>query len=116
MIVINLDNAIITGGSGMVGYSIPFGIKPSSRELDVINITQVNEYFEKCKDVSCIIHLVALNLRDSESDPMNAINININGTINMLNIAKKLNIPFIFLSSGAVFSSFNSNMKFCENI
>lgn len=115
MTVINLDNAIITGGSGMVGYAIPFGNKPSSLELNVTNYTQVNEYFEKCKNVSCIIHLVALNLRDSENDPIKAINININGTVNMRNIAKKLNIPFIFLSSGAVFSSFNTNMKFCEN-
>jgi len=115
MTIINLDNAIITGGSGMVGNNILFGKKPSSIELNITNKTQVNEYFEKYKNVSCIIHLVALNLRDSENDPIKAINININGTINMLNIAKKLNIPFIFLSSGAVFSSFNSNMKFCEN-
>ena len=111
----DLDNAVITGGSGMVGNNILFGKKPSSTELNIINKIQVSEYFEKHKDISCIIHLVALNLRDSEQNPLNAIQVNINGTINMLNIAKKLNIPFIILSSGAVFSSFNSNMKFCEN-
>uniref|UniRef100_A0A6C0APD6 RmlD-like substrate binding domain-containing protein n=1 Tax=viral metagenome TaxID=1070528 RepID=A0A6C0APD6_9ZZZZ len=111
---INLENAIITGGSGMVGLNILFGKKPSSQELNVTNTDQVNEYFDKHKGISCIIHLVALNLRDSEKDPIKAIDTNINGTTNMLNIAKKLNIPFIFVSSGAVFSSFNSNMKFCE--
>jgi dTDP-4-dehydrorhamnose reductase len=114
MTTLNLDNALITGGSGMVGYNILFGNKPSSRDLNVINKAQINEYFEKCKNVSCIIHLVALNLRDSEHDPIKAINVGINGTINMLSIAKKLNIPFIFLSKGAVFSSFNPNMKFSE--
>ena len=31
-----------------------------------------------------------------------------NGTLYLLNIAKKINIPFVFVSSGAVFSSFNS--------
>ena len=111
---VDLDNAIITGGSGMVGLNIPFGIKPSSLELNVTNAIQINEYFDTHKGASCIIHLVALNLRDSEKDPSKAIDININGTTNMVNIAKKLNIPFIVISSGAVFSSFNSNMKFSE--
>jgi dTDP-4-dehydrorhamnose reductase len=114
MATVDLDNAIITGGSGMVGVNIPFGKKPSSQELNVTNAIQIHEYFDTHKGASCIIHLVALNLRDSEKDPSKAIDININGTTNMVNMAKKLNIPFIIVSSGAVFSSFNSNMKFSE--
>ena len=108
---LTLENAIITGGSGMVGSNIPFGKKPSSKDLNITNEMHVNEYFKAQKEVSCIIHLAALNLRDSEAK---AINVNINGTTNMLNVAKRLNIPFICVSSGAVFSSFNANMKFCE--
>jgi dTDP-4-dehydrorhamnose reductase/SAM-dependent methyltransferase len=111
---LNLENAVIIGGSGMVGSNIPFGKKPSSLELNIRNSDQVNEYFEKCKDITCIIHLVSMNLRDSENNPIKAIDININGMTNILNIAKKLNIPFVFISSGAVFSSFNPNMKFSE--
>jgi dTDP-4-dehydrorhamnose reductase len=108
------DNIIITGGSGMIGSQIPFGRKPSSQELDITNATQVNHYFEKSKEVTCIIHLASLNLRDSEKNPMKAIQVNINGTTNMVNIAKKLNIPFVFVSSGAIFSSENTNLKFSE--
>ena len=109
-----LDNAVITGGSGMVGAKICFGKKPSSAELDITNTTSVNNYFEINKNVSCIIHLAALNLRDSENMPVKAIQVNVNGTINMLNIAEQFDIPFVLVSSGAVFSSFNNNMKFSE--
>uniref|UniRef100_A0A6C0I416 RmlD-like substrate binding domain-containing protein n=1 Tax=viral metagenome TaxID=1070528 RepID=A0A6C0I416_9ZZZZ len=110
-----LENSLITGGSGMVGANIFFGKKPSSVELDVTNIVNVNNYFDTNKDISCIIHLAALNLRDSENNTNKAIDVNINGTINMLNVAKRFDIPFVLVSSGAVFSSFNSNMKFSEN-
>ena len=98
----------------MVGAKICFGRKPSSSELDITNTVSVNNYFEVNKNISCVIHLAALNLRDSENMPDKAIRVNVNGTINMLNIAKRLDIPFVLVSSGAVFSSFNNNMKFSE--
>ena len=109
-----LENAVITGGSGMVGSNILFGRKPSSSQLDITNQLNVEAYFNKYNDCSCIVHLAALNLRASEQDPGKAINVNVNGTTNMLNVARRLNVPFILISSGAVFSSFNPNMKFSE--
>ena len=111
-----LENAVITGGSGMVGSMINFGYKPTSLELNVTNINSIEKYFNTLKKVTCIIHLASINLRDSENNHNNAINININGTINMLSVAMKMNIPFILLSTGAVFSSENSNSKFDEQI
>jgi dTDP-4-dehydrorhamnose reductase len=108
------DNSLITGGSGMIGNNIRFGYKPSSHELDVTNVISINKYIEN-KSISCIIHLAALNLRDSENNIAKSIDLNINGTSKMLQVAKKLNIPFILLSTGAVFSSDNPNMKFSEN-
>jgi dTDP-4-dehydrorhamnose reductase len=110
-----LENALITGGSGMVGSNINFGYKPTSLELNVTNINSIEKYFNTLKKVTCIIHLASINLRDSENNHINAINININGTINMLSLAMKMNIPFILLSSGAVFSSDNFNSKFDEH-
>ena len=56
---IDLKNAVIIGGSGMIGSNILFGKKPSSLELNVTNQTQVNDYFETFKEVSCIIHLAS---------------------------------------------------------
>jgi len=107
-------NALITGGNGMVGNVIDFGYKPSSREMDVTNTNSINAYIKKIKNISCIIHLVALNLRDSENNLAKSVDININGTSKMIKIAMELDIPFIILSSGAVFSSDNPSIKFEE--
>ena len=109
-----LDNALITGGSGMVGSNIDFGYKPSSIELNVCDTDTIEKYINNL-NISCIIHLVATNLRESDQNMKKAIDTNINGTINMLHYAKKLNIPFILLSTGAVFSSTNMNVMFDEN-
>ena len=88
------NNALITGGSGMVGSNIDFGYKPTSIELNVCNIDTIEKYINNI-NVSCIIHLVATNLRESEQNIQKAIDVNINGTTNMLYFAKKLNIPFL---------------------
>ena len=110
-----LDNALITGGSGMVGQNIDFGIKPTSDEMDITDPHSIACFFKINPNVSAIIHMAAVNLRYSEQHPMKAIDVNINGTTNMLTMAVKLNIPFILISTGAVFSSFNGNMKFSED-
>jgi len=110
-----LENALITGASGMIGNNIDFGIKPSSCEMDITNLFQIQKYMLTTKNISCIIHLASLNLRDSEEKCKKAINININGTTNMVSIAKELNIPFILISTGAIFSSENNNDSFNEN-
>ena len=99
----------------MIGSNIDFGIKPSSVELNCINIQSINNFINKTKNISCIINLVALNLNESEKNMNNTIKINIDGNINLLNIAKKLNIPYIYISTGAVFSSDDMNIIFFEN-
>ena len=111
---IQLEDALITGGSGMVGNHITFGHKPSSSEMDITNDDSIEKYIRNLKKISCIIHLAAVNLRESENNCKKAIDVNINGTINMLTIAMKYDIPFVLLSTGAVFSSTNTNIKFDE--
>jgi dTDP-4-dehydrorhamnose reductase len=110
-----LNNAIITGGTGMVGNYIDFGIKPTSIEMDITDILSIHKYISSHSNISCIIHLVALNLRDCEKNYSNAIKVNIEGTINMLSVAKEKNIPFIYISTGAVFSSKQKNVSFDED-
>lgn len=102
---------LITGGHGMIGTHLNYGFKPTSKEMDITDVNSINSYINNL-DISCIIHLAAVNLRESEDNIKKAINVNINGTINMLQVAKDKNIPFVFVSSGAVFASDNSNMKF----
>jgi dTDP-4-dehydrorhamnose reductase/predicted rRNA methylase YqxC with S4 and FtsJ domains len=109
------ENSVIFGGNGMIGTHIDFGYKPSSTEVNILDINMIENYMKKLPNVTCIINMVALNLRDSDKYPHKSINVNINGTINLLEIAKKLNIPFILLSTGAVFSSNNPCNIFTEN-
>jgi len=110
-----LNYALITGGHGMVGKNINFGFKPTSSEMDITDNSSITNYISKLNNITCIIHLAACNLRDSENSHIKSINLNINGTTNMLKLAMRLNIPFIQVSSGAVFSSLNQNMIFDEN-
>jgi dTDP-4-dehydrorhamnose reductase len=110
------DKALIIGGSGMVGSNIDFGYKPTSIELNVCKIETIEKYINNLNNnISCIIYLAAINLRESEQNIKKAIDVNINGTSNTLYFAKKLNIPFILISTGAVFSSTNINVSFDEN-
>ena len=109
-----LNKVLIVWGSGMVGNYIDFGIQPTSTEMNITDISSINKYISLHPDISCIINLVALNLRDCEKDILKAMKVNIEGNINMLNIAKDRNIPFIYLSTGAVFSSNNNNIIFNE--
>ena len=113
--IIDLNNILITGSNGMIGKNINFGIKPTSKEMDITNLNSINNYICKFTNICCILHLAAINLRESESNIFKSIDVNINGTINMLSIAKNKNIPFIFISTGAVFSSINNNIIFNEN-
>ena len=110
-----IENSLITGGFGMLGNNMNFGIKPTSSEMDVTNQVEIKKYISSIKNnISCVIHLASVNLRDSEKNCNNSINININGTTNMLSVAKELNIPFILVSSGAVFSSESCDTSFDE--
>lgn len=112
-----LEECLILGGAGMIGKNCNFGIKPTSNEVDITKLESIERFINKLEHkISCILNLAALNLRDSEKNLQKSIDVNINGTINLLQYAKKLNIPFILLSTGAVFSSKNNNNKiFNEN-
>jgi dTDP-4-dehydrorhamnose reductase len=62
-----LENALITGGSGMIGSNINFGHKPTSKTMDITDIKSIENYISNIEHISCIIHLAAINLRESEN-------------------------------------------------
>lgn len=98
----DLSGFLITGGSGMVGSQIPFGFKPKRQELDVTDSDSVTRYFEKIRPTG-VIHLAALNLAQSETDPEMAHRTNVEGTINIASRCARANIPLVVVSSCAVF-------------
>ena len=111
-----MENALVTGGSGMVGRSLnQFRYRPTSDEMDITNRQSIEQYVASMEaGPSCIIHLAALNLRDCEKDATRAVRVNINGTTNMLAIAMKLQVSFVLISSGAVFASRDPAATFDE--
>uniref|UniRef100_A0A6C0D246 RmlD-like substrate binding domain-containing protein n=1 Tax=viral metagenome TaxID=1070528 RepID=A0A6C0D246_9ZZZZ len=108
-----MKNILFTGGNGMIGTNFSYGIKPTSKELNICDKESIKKYTNDIYFDS-IIHLAATNLRESENNNKKAIDTNINGTLNMLEIAIERNIPFVIVSTGAVFSSDNKNIKFDE--
>ena len=112
--MIDKQNILITGGNGMVGQNMNFGIKPSSNQMNICDYNSIKNYTKDLK-IDYIIHLAAVNLRESEYNIQRSIDVNINGTINIVKLAKELNVPIVYVSSGAVFSTLNTHEKFREN-
>ena len=84
------------------------------RELD-IRSTNLNEKLDCTYD--CIIHLAAItSLPDCELNKTEAIDINVNGTLNVLEFARNINCPnVIFSSTSAVYEN-NVEDTFAENL
>lgn len=113
---------LITGGSGLIGtYVIKelltrgeeviiYDLKPpvDITEIRFIQgtITDKKNLLATCKkhDVDRIIHLAALLQFGCEQRPHDAIEVNVLGTLNLLEVAQGINAKrFVFASSGAVY-------------
>jgi len=95
---------LVTGGSGMVGNQINFGIKPKREELDILDIKSIHNAVKKYKP-DVILHLAALtDMIKCEENPKLAYKINVTGTKNIAKICKERNIKFVYMSTCVVFS------------
>jgi len=112
-----LKKILVTGQSGFIGshlidalskkYSI---IGLSMKNLPQLKISQIKYNIQKIsinqipKNIFCIVHLAALtDVQFCQSNPTKCFDVNVNGTQNMLEIARKRDSKFIFLSTGHVF-------------
>ena len=104
MSLIDFDRVLTTGAGGMVGAYIDFGLRPSSKELDITVEEDVLAYFKKHQP-SAVIHLAAAaDMARCENEPSYAYDINVRGTYNIVSAAKELDIPVVTVSSSRVFS------------
>lgn len=100
---------LITGARGMVGSAVTEELTkdhevfiPKKYEMNVGNFEQVMSY-EK-KDLDYIIHLSGETDHEyCDLNPANCYYINTIGTANMTELAKKCNIPIIYMSTASVF-------------
>lgn len=100
--------ALVTGQSGMLGTAVKeiFSdwdlILTDSIELDVRNIKQVMFYKDKKPEI--ILHLAAeTDHFKAEFNPTDAYLTNHTGTQNMVELAKVLNIPIVYIGTAGIF-------------
>ena len=97
---------VVTGSSGFIGKhlsgklgdSIPFDRFPENA-IGYGDITILDDIINASKDCDGIIHLAAISrVSDCEDNPKRCIDVNINGTINVLHAAIKNNINWFIKS------------------
>jgi len=83
-------------------------------EGDIRDIDFLNRVFEQHK-VDAVVHLAACaGVRPSIQDPVLYTDVNINGTVNLLEMCKKYNVKqFVFASSSSVYGN-NEKVPFSE--
>lgn len=86
-------------------------------ELFEIDISNREELSKAEKKYDAIIHLAAItSLPDCEKNPKETIDINVAGTVNVIEFARKLDIPhIIFASTSAVYENTKSDL-FTEDL
>ena len=120
--------AIVYGGAGFLGSSLNYalvdkGITPfifdnfstghriflnqnlNVIEGDILNLKDLEESFDKINP-NLVIHLAAIHhIPTAESNPMETLKVNLNGTCNILNVLekKKFKGKFGFASTGGIY-------------
>lgn len=97
---------VITGGKGFIGKHVVPVFKQNSIDVDVwdkIDGNDIMRISSTGNKYDAMIHLAA-NLEILDVDPIKELELNIKGTIRMLELCRKCDIPkFIFTSSAAVY-------------
>ncbi len=98
----------MTGGSGLLGRYLKIKAdRPSHRDLDITKKIKPKKY-------DLIIHSAAYtNVQGAETDQMQCFNVNVKGTLNLLNTYP--NVPFVYISTESFtdmdFSAFLIKMR-----
>ena len=134
-----MDKVIVTGGAGFIGShvvdlmvakkydvyvfdNLSTGIKSNINKkakffkVDITDFEKINSLIRDIKP-ACIFHLAAWpRIGRSMDDPIGTNNVNVNGTLNMLETARINNIPrFIYSSSSSVYGM-QKTYKMKENM
>lgn len=107
---------LFTGGSGLLGSEfkklLPEIKYPSSREFNITNYAQMENYLKKEGEVQLIIHAAAFTSPPKvDQDPLKALEVNIIGTSNVVKLCIKFGIHLIYISTDYVFKGDKGNYK-----
>lgn len=109
-----MDKIVFTGGSGTLGTEIQCLANnnilfPSSKEFNILNFNQCDEYI-KNNNIRRIIHSAAYtNVKEAEVNYIQTIETNILGTINMIKLCDKYSLKLVYISTDYVFDGDKGN-------
>ena len=119
-----LKKIFLTGGSGTLGselikiskdFDVEF-IAPSSKNCDICEFQQTKDNILN-SGCDTILHSAAVtDVKGVEQDPTLAYDVNVKGTINIINICKENGLRLIFISTDYVFDGRKGNYKTTDPI
>jgi dTDP-4-dehydrorhamnose reductase len=102
---------LLTGGSGTLGNAIvKSGLfkklyYPTSKQLNILDYKKLKKFIYQ-KKISLIIHCAAIaRMKKCEKNISKAIEVNIQGTLNIIKSINKKKISLIYISTDAVYAS-----------
>ncbi len=114
---------LLTGGTGRLGQAIQKSrlflnlSAPPKEKLDITDINAVHKYF-KAHAISAVIHCAALaRIALCEADPIEAMDINVTGTSNLVNAVYqkqkefRQKIRFLYISTDGVYPGIKGKYK-----
>lgn len=100
-----MSQILVTGGSGLLGQCIDFGLKPKRDELDLYNYEDLSFFVEK-NNISQIVHLAAMvgGVKANSEYPYDFLINNLQINLNILKVCQKFNLNnSLFMLSGCIF-------------
>lgn len=123
---------LITGGAGFIGSNLAHSLAKEGNELYIIDnlsegsvenlhgidyklhkcdITKLNLFFYDfssfLKDMDLIYHLVASKMTYSIDNPQKDLRVNAGGILNLLEYARRVDVPLIYTSTGSIYGKAN---------
>jgi len=113
----DLERIFLTGGSGTLGteliniskvHNVEF-VAPTSKVCNILNAEQVKNLV-RTSGCDVIVHsAAATDVRAIENDPSTAWEVNVLGTLNVLQVCRELGKKMVFISTDYVFDGEKGN-------
>lgn len=106
-----MNKVLILGGFGQLGYDVQKEIyskgisfiSPDIKEFDITNKSQTLKYIKEYNP-DLILNIAAYtNVDQAEIDKESCYDVNVNGTINIINAAKEISAKLCFISTEYIF-------------